>query len=90
MLEVLELAACGREELLADADVVIHRPADVEEEQDFHRVVPLRHHADVEQARAARCRIDRAVEVQRFRGSLACETAQPTERKLDVSRAELD
>ena len=90
MLEVLELAAGGGKELLADSHVVIHRPADVEEQQDLHRVVPLRHHAYVEQSRAPRRRIDGAIQVKRFRGALARETTQPAERQLDVSRAELD
>ena len=90
MLEVLELAARGREELLADPHVVVHRSADVEEQQDLHRVVPLRDHADVEQARAPRGCVDRAVEIEHVRCALAREAPQAPQRELDVARAELD
>ena len=33
MDQVLELAARRRKQLLADPDVVLHRPADIEEQQ---------------------------------------------------------
>ena len=89
-LEVLELGARRREQLLADADVGVHRAADVEEQQHLHRVVPLRDHLDVEIARVARRRADRVGQVELDRGALAGELAQPAQRDLDVARAELD
>ncbi len=90
VLEVLELAARGGEEFLADAHVVVHRAADVEEQQDFHGIVPLGDHADVEQPRAPRGRIDRRIEVELQVGALARKTPQPPQRQLDVARAEQD
>jgi hypothetical protein len=56
VLEVLELAARRREQLLADAHVAFHRAAHVEEQQDLDRVVPLRHELEVEQPGVARRR----------------------------------
>jgi hypothetical protein len=42
VFEVLELQPAGGEELLAHLDVVVHRAADVEEQQHLDRVVALR------------------------------------------------
>ncbi len=39
--QVLELTARGREQLVADPDVVVHRAADIEEQQHLHRVAAL-------------------------------------------------
>ena len=90
MDEVLELAARRREQLLADADMVVHRPADIEEQQQLHRVVPLRHHLQIEPAGIVRGRADRAGQVEFEFGALAGELAQPAQRQLDVAGAELD
>src|SRR3546814_8379283 len=38
-LHVLELGARRREQLLGDADVVVHRAADIEQQQHLHLVV---------------------------------------------------
>ena len=78
VLEVLELAARGREQLLADPHVFVHRPADVEEQQHFRRVVPFRDHADVEQPGAPRGRVDGALEVEGFSRALAREAPEST------------
>ena len=67
----------------------VHRAADVEEEQQFHRIVPLGPHADVEPA-LARGAVDRLVEVELLGGALAGEAAQAAQRDLDVAGAELD
>src|SRR3546814_21129840 len=48
--QILELARRGAEQLLAQLDERVHRPADVEEQQQLDRVAPLRAHADVEPA----------------------------------------
>ena len=90
VLQVLELGARGREQLLADLDVVVHRAADVEEQQHLHRVVPLRHHLDVEPAGVARGRADGVVEVELLGRAFAREPAQAPQRDLDVARAEFD
>ncbi len=90
MHEVLELAARRREQLLADPDMVVHRPADIEEQQELHRVVPLRHHLQIEPAGIVRGRADRAGQVEFQFGALAGELAQAAQRQLDVAGAEFD
>ena len=90
ILEVLELGLAGAEQLLADLHVRIHAAADVEEQQHLHRVVPLRHHLDVEPARIARRRVDRVGQVEDVGGALAREPAQPAQRQLDVADAQLE
>src|SRR5579883_564600 len=54
IFEMLELGAGRGEELLASADMPVHRAADIEEEKHLHRIVPLRHQLDVEPAGVAR------------------------------------
>ena len=70
--EILELGMGGGEQFLADPDVRIHRAADVEQEQQFHRIVPLGPHVDVEPALAGGA-VDRLVEVELVGGALAGE-----------------
>ena len=67
MHQVLELGARRREQLLADADVILHRPADIEEQQQLYGIVPLRHQLQVEPAGIVRGRLDGAVEVELLR-----------------------
>ena len=50
VLEVFELAAGGREQLLAQPHVGVHGTARVDEQQHLDRVVPLGNHPDVEPA----------------------------------------
>ena len=90
MLEMLELAARGGEQLLADAHVLVHRAADVEEQQHLDRIVPLGHAASGRAARrCARwrrwCRRDRA-----HRPRPRARTGAAAQRQLEVARAELD
>src|SRR5690349_20733080 len=66
----------------------VHRAADVEEEQQFHRIVPLGPHPDVEPA-LARSAQGALVQVELLGRALAGEAAQPAERDLDGARAEL-
>src|SRR3954453_11061463 len=87
--EVLELGRRGGEQFLAEPDVRVHRAADVEEEEQLHRIVPLGAHLDVEPA-LARGAVDRAVHVELLGGALAGEAAEPPQRDLDVPPAELD
>src|SRR5690348_5235009 len=77
VFEVLELGARRREQLLAGADMAIHRAADVEEEQHLGRIVPLRHHLYIEPAGVSRRRPNRIVEIELVGGALARELAQP-------------
>ena len=88
--EMLELAARGREQLLDQRDVIVHRAADVEEHQHLDRVVPLRPHLQVEPAGIARGAADRGVEVELVGGALAREAAQLAQSQLEVAGAELD
>src|SRR6266571_4212264 len=90
MLEMLEFGLGRGEQLLAEPDVVVHRAADVEEHEDLHRVVALRPHVQVEPAGVPSGLVDRGVEVELFRRAFARELAQPSQRHLDVARAELD
>src|SRR3546814_15324740 len=48
--EVLELARRGREQFLAELDERVHRAADIEKQQQLHRVVAFGAHVDVEPA----------------------------------------
>ena len=89
ILDVLELAARGREQLLGRLDVPIHRSADVEAEEDLHRVVALRPHENVEIAFVGAA-LDGAVKIEFLGRPGAGELAKPTQRDLDVARAELD
>ncbi len=61
VLQVLELGLAGREQLLADLHVGVHRAADVEQQQQLHGVAPFRAHLDVEQAGIAGGVVDGAV-----------------------------
>src|SRR6202048_4872023 len=89
MLHVLELVARGREQLLARLDVPVHGAADIEEQQDFHGIVPLGTHQNVKIA-LVRGPLDGAVKVELFGGARARKLAQPAQSHLYVSRAELD
>ena len=68
--------------------MAIHRAADVEEQQQLDRIVPLGPHLDVEPA-LARGAVDRRVEVELVGRAFAGEAAQPAQRDLDVAGAEL-
>ncbi len=88
--QVLELGARGREQLLAAAHVLVHRTADVEEQQHLDRVVALRAEMQVEPAGVARGAVDGGVEVEFLGRALARELAQLAQRHGDVARAQLD
>ena len=66
MVEPLELAFCGGEQLLGRLDVPIHRAADVEEQQHLDGVAPLGPQLDVDIAFVGG-RADRAVEIELVR-----------------------
>ena len=87
MLEPLELALRGGEQLLRRLDVPVHRAADVEEQQHLDRVAPLRPQLDVDVALVGG-RADRAVEVEFLLRALAREAPQAAQRELDVARPE--
>ena len=75
MLHMLELAARGREQFLGRLDVPVHRSADVEEQENLHRVVALGPHEDVEIA-LVRAALDGAVEIELLGRAGAGEPAQ--------------
>src|SRR3546814_9667326 len=79
VFKVLELAARRREQLLAGADMVVHRAADVEEQQHLYRVAPLRDHLDVEIAAVMRGRAERVRQVELARRAVPREAAQAAE-----------
>jgi hypothetical protein len=72
MFEMLELGARRREQFLAEPDMAVHRSADVEEEKQLDRIVPLRAHVDVEPALPRRA-VDGRVEVELVGGAFAGE-----------------
>src|SRR3546814_10920893 len=82
-----DLARRGAEQLLAQLDERVHRPADVEEQQQLDRVAPLRAHADVEPA-LPRGAVDRTGGVELVGRAFARELAQTAQRDLDVAGAE--
>src|SRR6202011_1059257 len=90
MLEMLELAAGRGEQLLAHPHVILHRAADIQEQQHPDRVVPLRYELEVEHTAVARRGVDRAVEIELLGRPLARELAQLAQRELQVARTELD
>ena len=87
---MLELGAAGREELFADLDVIVHRPAHVEKHQHLDRVVALGPHVQIQPARVAGGGGDRFVEVQLLDRPFAREATQAAQRDLDVAGADLD
>src|SRR5438105_1500316 len=86
-LEVLELGLRRREELLGKLDVLVHRAADVHQHQHLDGVAPLWAHVDVEVGLARRV-VDRALQVELVRRAFARKLSQPSQRHLDVARAE--
>lgn len=90
VLQMLELAAGGGEQFLDEADVVVHRTADVEEQQHLDRVVPLRDHLQVEPAGVVGGGADGAGQVEFAGRAAAGELAQAAQRHLDVAGADLD
>ena len=89
VFHVLELGAGSREQLLDDADMVVHRAADIEEHQKLDGVAAFRAHLHVEIA-VFGGRFDRAVEIELVMGALAGPAAQALQRHLDVAGAKLD
>ena len=79
-----------REQLLADAHMRIHRPADIEEKQHLDPIAPLGLQLQIEPSRVAGRPLDGAVEVELLGHAFACEATQPAQRDLDVARVELD
>ena len=68
--------------------MVVHRSADIEEQQHLDGVVALRPHGEVQPAGVACGAVYGGVEVQFVGRALARELAQPTQGHLDVARSE--
>src|SRR5207244_9033085 len=77
-------------QFLADADVIFHRSADIEKQQQLYRVVPLGDELQIEPAGIVRGRAHGAVEIELFGRPLARELPQAAQRQLDVAGAEFD
>jgi len=75
--QVLEFGTCSREQFLADTHVVLHRAADIDEQQELHGIVPLGHELQIEPAGIVRGRFYSAVEIELFGCTLAGELPQP-------------
>src|SRR5215218_1791128 len=67
----LEFRPRGGEQLLGQLHVVVHRAADIEEEQHLHRVVPLRHHLQIQRAGVVGGGADRVRQIELGRRALA-------------------
>src|ERR1700758_4428056 len=76
MDQVLELRARRRKQLLANPNVVLHRPADIEKQQQLYGVVPLGHELEIEPARVMRGRFYGAAKIELFGGTLARKLPQ--------------
>src|SRR3954451_17382051 len=76
------------EEPLADVAVRVHRPADVEEEQNTEVRTARSAHLDLQLTRAARRRVDGAGKIELVLRSLANVGAQPPQGDLDLPRVE--
>ena len=70
--------------------MLVHRAADVEQQQNLDHVAPLRLHLDIEPAPRARGGIDGALERQFVGRPVPREFAQAPQRDLDVACAEFD
>ena len=75
ILHMLELGFTGAEQLLADLDVGVHRAADVEQDQQFHRIAPFRAHLDIQQAAVFGGVVDGAAQVKFVFSTLARKLA---------------
>src|SRR3546814_12162697 len=78
--EVLELARRGREQFLAELDERVHRAADIEKQQQLHRVVAFGAHVDVEPA-LPRGAANRSVAIE-FVGRALAREARSAERRV--------
>ncbi|MNL40195.1 hypothetical protein D3C87_1625260 [compost metagenome] len=85
---MLELGLAGREQFLADLHVRVHRAADVEQQQQLHRVAPFRAHLNIQQTGVLGGVVDGAVNIQLFRRALTSEFAQSAQGDFDVARAQ--
>src|ERR1700751_6063375 len=88
--QVLELRARRRKQLLANPNVVLHRPAYIEKQKQLHSIEPFGHEFEIEPTRVVRGGLHGAAEIELFGGTLASELPQPPQRQLDVARTELD
>ena len=89
VLEVPELAAGGREQFLADAHVLVHRPAHVQQEQHLDGIAPLGDQLQVQPSGVARGGGDGPVEVEFVCRTLAREFPQPAQGQLQVAGTQL-
>ena len=90
LLEVLEFTSRRRKQLRRDTHVIVHRPADIEQQQDLDDVATLGRHFEVKPPAGARGGVDRIGERQLGRRAAACETPQTAQRQFHVARAEFD
>src|SRR5437870_6287948 len=90
IFEMPEFALGRRKELLADADVWLHRPTNVEEKEHFDTVAPLGDQMQIEPTGVLRRAFDGRVEIELFGDAFACEAAQTAQRDFDVAGVELD
>src|SRR5579875_22792 len=79
MDQMLELGTGGREQLFAKPDVILHRSADIEQQQQLYGIVPLGDEPQVEPTGIVR---------GRAHGAGAGETAQAPEGELHIAGAE--
>ena len=86
---MLELGTRCRKKLFTYTNVIVHRAADIEKQQHLHRVMPLRHHFQIQPAGIARGGANGVFQVQLIRRTGARELAQFTQRHFEIARAEL-
>lgn len=89
VLQVFEFAAHRAEQGFHRVDVVVHRAADVQQQQHLGAVVQSGVVAQVQKAGLAGGGGDGGVDVQFFGGAVAGKLAQPAQGDFHAARAQL-
>jgi len=70
---MFELGSARGKQLFTNFDMGVHRTADIEQQQQFDIVAPLRAHLNIQQPGIASGVVDGAIDIQLIRCALAGE-----------------
>ena len=87
---MLELGSTRGKHLFADANMVVHRSADIEEQQNLHLIVPLGYQFEIEVAAVVSCRFDRVRQIKFGGRAFTGKFSKPSKRDLNVADTDLD
>ena len=90
ILEMLEFGSTRGKHLFADANMVVHRSADIEEQQNLHLIVPLGYQFEIEVAAVVSCRFDRVRQIKFGGRAFTGKFSKPSKRDLNVADTDLD